>query len=70
MDVAYELKEYAEVQGVPWNLKPVARSLGFDPVEVDRSKVHLLSPKEMADYVASDALVTRELSKLVLKGAI
>lgn len=42
-------------------LKPMAKFIGLDPVEVDRERIHLLSAAERQAYVASDAEVTREL---------
>lgn len=42
-------------------LKPLSRLLGFEPVEVDRRNIHLLSEQEMHEYVASDARLAREL---------
>ncbi|MFT7475094.1 MAG: hypothetical protein ACI81L_002028 [Verrucomicrobiales bacterium] len=48
--------------GLPCGLKPLSRFLGFSPVEVDRTAIHELSAKELEDYVASDAILTRELA--------
>ena len=48
--------------GIPCGLKPLARMLGFVPVEVDRGAIHALSTTELHDYVASDAVLTRELA--------
>jgi hypothetical protein len=48
--------------GIPCGLKPLARLLGFVPVEVDREAIHELSAKELEDYVASDAILARELA--------
>ncbi len=42
-------------------LKAMARSVGLDPVEVDRERIHDLSAQELHDYVASDAYLAREL---------
>lgn len=42
-------------------LKSLARLVGLDPVEVDRSRVHELSAEEMHDYVLSDARLARQL---------
>ncbi len=42
-------------------LKPMAKLVGLDPVEVDRERIHLLTDAERQAYVASDAEVTREL---------
>ncbi len=42
-------------------LKPLARFVGLDVVEVDRAQIHQLSKDELASYVASDAHLTRLL---------
>lgn len=48
--------------GLPCGLKPLARFVGLNPVEVDRSDIHSLSERQLAAYVASDAVLTRELA--------
>lgn len=48
--------------GLPCGLKPLSRLLGFHPVEVDRENIHDLSAEELSEYVASDAILTRELA--------
>ena len=62
IDVAYVVKADADARDVKWSLKPYAKSIGLNPVEVDRTKMHLLTPEEQHDYVASDAIVTREIA--------
>jgi DNA polymerase elongation subunit (family B) len=47
--------------GLSCGLKPMARLVGLDPVQVDRASLHELSDDEVRAYVASDARVTREL---------
>lgn len=47
--------------GLPCGLKPLARLVGLDPVEVDRSQVHTLDASTLRDYVASDARLARQL---------
>lgn len=42
-------------------LKPLARFVGLPVVEVDRARIHDLSPAERRSYVASDAWLAREL---------
>lgn len=42
-------------------LKSLSRMLGLEPVEVDRTQIHLLSDHDMQEYVASDARLAREL---------
>lgn len=48
--------------GVPCGLKPLARLLGLSPVEVDREAIHELSAQQLEEYVASDAILARELA--------
>jgi len=48
--------------GLPCGLKPLARFVGLDPVEVDRTRIHELDARQLDDYVASDAVLTRELA--------
>ena len=48
--------------GIPCGLKPLSRLFGLEPVEVDRENIHDLSPLELDAYVASDAVLTRELA--------
>lgn len=63
LDIAPLFEKIAENRGVAWSLKPVAQSFGFEPVEVDRANVHLLSPAALSAYVASDAVVTLDLAR-------
>jgi DNA polymerase elongation subunit (family B) len=62
-DIAYAYKELAAENAIEWSLKPMARHLGHDPVEVDRAATHLLSASELRAYVASDAVVTAALAE-------
>lgn len=48
--------------GLPCGLKSLARFVGLDPVEVDRTAIHSLSAPDLAAYVASDAVLARELA--------
>lgn len=48
--------------GIPCGLKPLARLVGLDPIEVDRESIHDLSSEELNAYVASDAILTRALA--------
>lgn len=57
-DLAYAVRSAALAAGVVWSLKPFARSVGLNPVEVDRERMHELSPSELEQYVASDAVNT------------
>jgi DNA polymerase elongation subunit (family B) len=63
VDIAYAYKAFATDAAIEWSLKPVARHLGHDPVEVDRTATHLLSQDELRAYVASDATVTALLAE-------
>lgn len=47
--------------GLPCGLKPMAKLVGLEPVEVDREQIHQLSAEDLHDYVASDARLAREL---------
>jgi DNA polymerase elongation subunit (family B) len=47
--------------GLSCGLKPLSRLVGLDPVEVDRSRMHLLGDEALRAYVASDARLAREL---------
>ena len=48
--------------GLPCGLKPLARFVGLEPVEVDRSRIHELAGPQLEAYVASDAVLARELA--------
>lgn len=47
--------------GLSCGLKPLARLVGMDPVELDREALHLASAEEVDAYVASDARTAAEL---------
>ncbi len=47
---------------LPCGLKSLAKFIGLSPVEVDRERIHDLTTQELHDYVASDAIMTRELA--------
>lgn len=46
-----------------FSLKPLARELGFEPVEVDAARIHELAAEELRRYVASDAALARQLAE-------
>lgn len=48
--------------GLPCGLKPLSRLLGLSPVEVDREAIHELTARQLEEYVASDAILARELA--------
>ena len=49
--------------GLSCALKPLARLVGLEVVEVDRQRIHELSDEECRAYVASDAYLARALVK-------
>jgi DNA polymerase elongation subunit (family B) len=49
--------------GVSCSLKAIARLVGLEAVEVDRARIHDLSPDVLAAYVASDARLARLLAE-------
>ena len=49
--------------GISCALKPLARLVGFEVIEVDRQRIHELSEDERRAYVASDARLARALIK-------
>jgi DNA polymerase elongation subunit (family B) len=46
------------------SLKSMARFFGFEPVEVDRARIHDLADDDLSAYVASDATLARQLATL------
>lgn len=46
-----------------FGLKRMARDLGYDPVEVDASRIHELTRADLDRYVASDARLARVLAE-------
>ena len=46
---------------LPCGLKPLARFVGLPVIEVDRERIHELTPAERGAYVASDARLARDL---------
>ncbi len=56
--------------GLSCGLKNLARLVGLDPVEVNRSEIHLMSDQELAEYVASDARIARQLVERRLSTAL
>lgn len=47
--------------GVSCGLKPLARHLGLEVLEVERDRIHELAPDVLRRYVVSDARLAREL---------
>lgn len=62
VDIMYAYKDFALSRGIRQGLKPVARALGFDPIEVDASKMELLSRPELRLYNLSDVRVTSQVA--------
>lgn len=62
VDVQTAYRAQAEAEGIPWSLKPIGRANGFDPIEVDRAKMHLLTRNEERAYAGSDVSLTRNLA--------
>ena len=65
VDVSYAYREYAEAQGLEWRLKPVAKSFGLEPVEVDSTATSDLSPAELEVYNLSDVRITHGLGSRI-----
>ena len=49
-------------------LKTVARHYGLNPIQVDYTKMHLLSQDELREYNLSDARCTYELAQIYFRG--
>lgn len=61
---AYRLYRHVRLAlGVSASLKSLARQLGLRVIEPDASRVHELSPPELAAYVARDAELAVELAR-------
>lgn len=69
LDISFAYKQFAAEQGIKHSLKPVARAASIEMIEVDRSKMHELTPQQRHDYAVSDVRGTRELA-LRLLGAV
>jgi uncharacterized protein YprB with RNaseH-like and TPR domain len=68
VDLMYAYKEYAEAHGIRQGLKPVAKELGFDPIEVDASVMQALSDEELREYNLSDVRVTHSIGQVTNLG--
>jgi len=62
LDISFAYRKVAADLGVKHALKPVARALGITVIEVDRERMHLLTPAQRIAYAASDTRATRELA--------
>lgn len=65
VDIQFAYKEIAKDAKIRWGLKPVAKFLGLNPVEVDRLSMHTLTENQLDEYVASDTAMTLELAMMV-----
>lgn len=66
IDIAPLYKPEAEALGVKHSLKPVYRAVtGKEPIEVERSAMHLLSEEARLAYAVSDTDITWELASLL-----
>lgn len=63
VDIAYRYKSWAEMNQVPWSLKPVARAHGIEMIEVDRAHMGLLTTPERMAYNLSDVVGTHALAE-------
>lgn len=66
LDVSFAYRQVADALGVRSGLKPVARALGIEVIEVDRARMHLLTDAERIAYASSDTRATRELALRLL----
>jgi uncharacterized protein YprB with RNaseH-like and TPR domain len=55
--------DVGRVLHVSCSLKAIARMVGLTPIEVDRERIHELSPAALDAYVASDARLARILAE-------
>lgn len=62
VDVAYLWRDWADGHQVRWGLKPVAKALGVEAIEVDRTRMDDLSKPERIAYCLSDVLATLALA--------
>ena len=62
---AYQLyrSDVGSVLGISCSLKTIARLVGLAPIEVDRARIHDLTPEALAAYVVSDARLARLLAE-------
>lgn len=62
VDISLAWKAFADQAGVGWGLKPVLRAAGYNPVELDRTRLQDYTPQEVLAYVRSDADGARQLA--------
>ncbi len=66
LDIAYAAKAIADREHIKWALKPVARALGIDMIELDRTHLERYSEEERRAYVGSDSRGTRQVGMHLL----
>lgn len=62
VDLAYAYKGWASDTDVRWSLKPVLQARGYDPVVVDRERMHELTDAERAAYAISDVVHLHDMA--------
>ena len=62
VDAMLLYKGFAKKLGIRYGLKPVATYFGLNPIEVDRTAMHLLTEQELTDYALSDVRCTYQLA--------
>lgn len=72
VDIMYAVydKAWCTAAGSGTRLKDVGRHHGFDPIELDRSRLHLYSPEEQRSYNVSDAETTAHLAVIALASGL
>lgn len=58
VDAMLHYKGLVKMWGISYGLKPVATLFGLNPIEVDRTAMHLLTEQELTDYALSDVRCT------------
>lgn len=61
LDISVPFRNICNEIGAPHSLKPAAKALGFQPVELDRANIHSYSSAEREEYALSDARITWQL---------
>jgi DNA polymerase elongation subunit (family B) len=64
-DICYAYEPIAEAAGISKSLKPVARLMGLNPIEVDRERMELLTVAERTAYNVSDGEMTYRMALML-----
>lgn len=64
VDIAPLWEHFALTAGIKHSLKPVARHLDLNPIEVDRTRMPELTADELDAYVLSDVRVTVAMAQM------